>query len=102
MNHGGMKEYEYQAYICNNIIHGVLVQLRMSGVPDDDIKVMMKCIGDTLARMSFDNKPIEYYMKHFENFEHTYTHDQTTQDLINKIMGNVCYAKPIEDKENKE
>ena len=63
-----MKDYKYQAHICNNIIYGGLVQLRASGIPDEDIKVMMKCIGDTFARMSFDDKPIEYYMKNFENW----------------------------------
>jgi len=95
-----MKEYEYHAHICNNIIYGGLVQLRASGVPNDDIRVMMKCIGDTFARMSFDDKSIEYYMKSFENFEnpeHTYTYDQMTQDLIDKMMVNIYCAKPIED-----
>ena len=90
-----MKKYEYQAHICNNIIYGGLVQLRASGVPNDDIRVMMKCIGDTFARMSFDDKSIEYYMKSFENTEHTY--DQMTQDLIDKMMVNIYCAKPIED-----
>lgn len=97
-----MKEYEYQAYICNKIIYAGLVQLRMSGVPDGDIKVMMKCIGDTFARMSFYDKPIEYFMKNFENTHNTYMHDQTTQDLINMIMANPYCAKPIEDEENKK
>lgn len=62
-----MKNYKYEANVCNNIIYSSLVQLRASGVPDGDIKVMMKCIGDTIARMSFDDKPIEYYIRHFEN-----------------------------------
>lgn len=97
-----MKEYEYQAYICNKIIYAGLVQLRFCGVPNDDIKVMMKCIGDTFARMSFVDTPIEYYMRNFENTHNTYTHDQTTQDLINKIMADFYCAKPVEDKENKE
>lgn len=92
-----MKEYKYHAHICNNIIYGALVQLRASGVPDDDIRLMMKCIGDTFARMSFDNKPVEYYMKNLENMEHPYTHDQTTQDLIDKIMTNIGCSKPIEE-----
>ena len=92
-----MKNYEYQAHICNNIIYGGLVQLRASGVPDEDIRVMMKCIGDTFARMSFDDKPIEYYMRNFENTENTYTYDQATQELINKIMTNVGCAKSVED-----
>ena len=62
-----MKKYEYEAYICNNIIYGSLVQLRASGVDKEDIPSMLKCIGDTFARMSFEDKPIEYYMKNFEN-----------------------------------
>ena len=61
-----MKKYDYEANICNNIIYGGLVQIRASGVDEEDIRIMLKCIGDTFAKMSFEDKSIEYYMKNFE------------------------------------
>lgn len=61
-----MKKYEYEAYVCNNIIYGGLVQLRASGVDDEDIPLMLDCIGKTLVKMGIENKPIEYYMNNFE------------------------------------
>lgn len=60
------KNYDYEAYICNIIIYGCLTQLCASGV-DEDIPLLLDCIGKTLIKMSMENKPIEYYMKHFEN-----------------------------------
>lgn len=80
-----MKKYEYHAHICNNIIYGGLVQLRASGVPDEDIRVMMKCIGDTFARMSFDDKPIEYYMKHFEDANMP-ANGKDIEELLRKLL----------------
>lgn len=61
-----MKSYEYEAHICNNIIYGSLVQILASGVDDEDISVMLNCIGKTFITMSYENKPIEYYMKNYE------------------------------------
>lgn len=64
-----MKDYKYQAYVCNNALYGVLVTLKASGVSEEDMQTMMKCMGDTLARMSFAGKPIDYYIKHIEEWQ---------------------------------
>lgn len=63
-----MKDYEYQAYVCNNILYTVLLNLKASGVPAEDIRVMLDCIGKALVTMSIENKPIDYYMKNVEAF----------------------------------
>lgn len=63
-----MKDYEYQAYVCNNILYTVLLNLKASGVPAEDIKVMLDCIGKALVTMSIEDKPIDYYMKNVEAF----------------------------------
>lgn len=64
-----MTDYKYQAYVCNNIIYGGLVQLNASGVSEEDKRTMLKCIGDTLVKMSFLDKPIDYYIKHYEDYK---------------------------------
>lgn len=63
-----MKDYEYQAYVCNNILYTALLNLKASGVPAEDIKVMLDCIGKALVTMSIEDKPIDYYMKNVEAF----------------------------------
>jgi len=63
-----MKDYEYQAYVCNNAIYGCLVQLKASGVPDEDIMTMLKCMGEVLIKMSYLEHPIDYYIKHIEEW----------------------------------
>lgn len=64
-----MKDYEYQAYVCNNALYGCLVQIRASGVPDEDIMIMLNCMGNALVKMSILNKPIDYYIKHIEEWQ---------------------------------
>ena len=64
-----MKDYKYQAYVCNNAIYGCLVQLKASGVPDEDIMIMLNCMGKALVKMSILNKPIDYYIKHVEEWQ---------------------------------
>ena len=61
-----MKDYEYQAYVCNKALYDCLVQIKASGVPEEDIKVMLRCIGETLIKMEIVGKPIDYYIKHAE------------------------------------
>lgn len=63
-----MKDYEYQAYVCNNIVYSTLLNLKASGVPAEDIQVMLDCIGKALVTMSIENKPIDFYMKNVEDF----------------------------------
>lgn len=63
-----MKDYEYQAYVCNNILYTALLNLKASGVPAEDIQVMLDCIGKALVTMSIENKPIDFYMKNVEAF----------------------------------
>ena len=64
-----MKDYKYQAYVCNNALYGCLVQIKASGVPDEDIMIMLDCMGKALVQMSILNKPIDYYIKHIEEWQ---------------------------------
>lgn len=64
-----MKDYEYQAYVCNNALYGCLVQIKASGVPEEDMKVMLQCMGQALVKMSIYDKPIDYYIKHVEEWQ---------------------------------
>jgi len=61
-----MKDYEYQAYVCNNILYTALLNLKSSGIPAEDIPVMLNCMGEALVKMSIENKPIDYYMRNYE------------------------------------
>ena len=62
-----MKNYKYEANVCNNIIYDSLIKLRASGVDDEDIPLMLDCIGKAFVKMSIENKPVEYYIRHLEN-----------------------------------
>ena len=64
-----MKDYEYQAYVCNNVLYGCLVQIKASGVPEEDMKIMLRCMGEVLVEMSIYDKPIDYYIKHAEEWQ---------------------------------
>ena len=64
-----MKDYEYQAYVCNNALYGCLVQIKASGVSEEDMKVMLRCMGQALVKMSDYDKPIDYYIKHIEEWQ---------------------------------
>lgn len=63
-----MKDYEYQAYVCNYVLYGCLINLKASGVSDEDIKVMLECMGEALVKMSILDKPIDYYINHIEEW----------------------------------
>lgn len=63
-----MKDYEYQAHVCNNALYGCLISLKASGVPKEDIRVMLDCMGRTLVKMSMLDNPIDYYINHFEDW----------------------------------
>lgn len=62
------KDYEYQAYVCNNALYGTLVRFKASGIPDEDLRTMLKCTGDVMARLSFLDYPIDYYIRHAEEW----------------------------------
>lgn len=77
-----MKVYEYQAYVCNNILYTVLLNLKASGVPAENIKVMLDCIGKALVTMSIEDKPIDFYMKNVEAFMSGNRRPELSEDEI--------------------
>lgn len=64
-----MTDYNHLAYICNSVIYGCLVQLNASGTSEDDKRLMLKCIGDALVKMSFLDNSIDYYITHIEEYQ---------------------------------
>ena len=64
-----MEDYNYQASVCTNALYGVLVTLNASGLPQEDIQIMLDCMGKALVNMSIDNKPLDYYIRHVEEWQ---------------------------------
>ncbi len=81
-----MKDYEYQAYVCNNILYTVLLNLKASGVPAENIRVMLDCIGKALVTMSIEDKPIDYYMKNVEAFMTGNRRSELSEDEITALF----------------
>ena len=64
-----MEDYKYQANVCNIALYGVLVTLNASGLPQEDIQIMLDCMGKALVTMSIDNRPLDYYIRHMEEWQ---------------------------------
>lgn len=54
----------YQSRLCNELILNILVQLKRSSFveDEDEAKIMLNCIGQTLIRLSMDNRSFEEYI----------------------------------------
>jgi len=54
---------KYKVLICNEIMLDTLVKLKGSGFNDEEIKVLLKCIGDAYCRSSISDASIETHIE---------------------------------------
>lgn len=59
---------KYQTQVCNDAILTTLLKLKCSGLDEEQLKMMLGCIGRTLCQISIDGRPIEYFIEHVTDY----------------------------------
>ena len=59
---------KYQIRLCNEIMLDSMIKLKAAGLDDDQIKVLLDCIGKTYYRCASSDKPIAYHIEHIKEY----------------------------------
>lgn len=58
--------FKYQARLCNEAVYDIMVKFKMAELDDEQIKLMLECVGKALVRCAFDDQSIHHYIKHYQ------------------------------------
>lgn len=59
---------KYQVQACNEIILNSLIRLKGAGFDDDQIKILLNCIGKTYLKYSCSDTSIEQIITHVREY----------------------------------